>query len=109
MSLRPGVHQSNWKLQLNSTHVHSTGNEQHMCRHVVQYIPRKHNTTTTGGKLGNSTQKQLNMSVSCELSSCPVVQLSIENKYLEEINIVFFQLTEQEPCLYNKYSPNYSR
>jgi hypothetical protein len=33
----------------------------------------------------------------------------MENKYLEEINVLFVQLTAQEPCLYDKCSPDYSR
>jgi hypothetical protein len=35
--------------------------------------------------------------------------MTTENKYLEERNILFIQLTEQEPCLYDKCSPDYSR
>jgi hypothetical protein len=56
----------------------------------------------------NSTEKQLGISVCCELSSRPVVQLTMEKKYLEEINILCVQLIQQEPCLYDKSSPDYS-
>jgi hypothetical protein len=55
-----------------------------------------HNCKATGGKVGNYTEKQLGMSLCCELSSRPVVQLTMEEKYLEEINILFVQLVEQE-------------
>jgi hypothetical protein len=33
----------------------------------------------------------------------------MEKKYLEKINILFLKLIEQEPCLYDKCNPDYSR
>jgi hypothetical protein len=77
---------------------------------MAECAPAKHyrNCSATGGKFGNSTEKQLGMSVCCELSSRAVVQVIVEKKYLEEINILFVHLTEQEPC-YHKCSPDYSR
>jgi hypothetical protein len=53
--------------------------------------------------------RRLGMSLSCELSSSPGVQLTMEKKYLGKKKILFVQLIEQEPCLYDKCSPDYSR
>jgi hypothetical protein len=33
----------------------------------------------------------------------------MEKKYIKKINILLVQLTEQEPCIYDKCSPDYSR
>jgi hypothetical protein len=49
------------------------------------------------------------MSVCCELSSGPVVQLTMGNKYLGKRNISLVYLTEQEPRLYDKCNTDYSR
>jgi hypothetical protein len=59
---------------------------------MAQCTTRKpyRNCNGTGGKFGNSTEKQLGMSVSCELSSHAVAQLTIGKKYLEERNIFSF-------------------
>lgn len=45
------------------------------------------------------------MSVSCELSSRPVVHLTVEHKSPEERNTLFAQLIEREACLSDKRSP----
>jgi hypothetical protein len=78
---------------------------------MAQSTPRKpySNCNATEEKLGNSTEKQLGMSVSCELSFRPVVQMTTEKKYFEERNILFVQLIEEKLRLYDKCSSDYSR
>jgi hypothetical protein len=113
-TLKAGCIPKQWKLQLNlnsTQNLGSTATEQNTCSHMAQCAPRTpyHNCNAIGGKVGNSTEKQLGMPISCELSSRPVVQLTMERKYLEERNILFVQLIGQEPCLHDRSSPHYSR
>jgi hypothetical protein len=61
---------------------------------------------------GAVTAAQLRSNSACQFPvslSRPVVHLTMEKKYLEERNILFVQLTEQELCLYDKCSLDYSR
>jgi hypothetical protein len=48
------------------------------------------NYNATRGKVGNSDEKQLGVSVFNEFSSRPVVQLTMEKKYLEERMFYWF-------------------
>jgi hypothetical protein len=72
-------------------HFHITATVQNMCSHMVQYTPLQNNWRESRKLNSEATS----MSISCELSSHPVVQLTMEKKYFEEINILFVQVTEQ--------------
>jgi hypothetical protein len=92
--LRSGVDQGDWKLQLNfnsiSTPLQLNKTRADIWRSVASPTKPYRNCKVAGGKVGKLTGRQLDLSVSCELSSRPVVKLTMENKYLEERNILFF-------------------
>lgn len=76
-------------------------------RVVIWSIAHLGTCTLTGEKVRNANTKRLCVSVSLELSSGPLEEISVEKKYLEEKNTSSFQLSESR--IYDKCSLDYSR
>jgi hypothetical protein len=108
-SLRPGVHQGNWKPQLN---FNTTANERYKYSQVIWRGVHVETTTATAAQLAGKLETHLRSNSACQF---PVTWVPIQlynwlwkKKYLEERNILFVRLIKQGPCLYDKCSPDYS-